>query len=116
MLARPAAAAMPSPVLVPEHEEASTILEPAPGQVRDHFPWQVPSPFEPEPATWLLGKVPAGQHPYWSEVLLQDRTEGNRRLLRYATSLHVVEDKTRPLPLIFPHLYAIERPHDAAVR
>ena len=42
------ASAVPSPVLVPEPEEAGTIPEPAPGQVRDHSPLQVPSPFEPE--------------------------------------------------------------------
>jgi hypothetical protein len=55
--ARPAAAAVPSPVLVPEHEEAGTIPEPAPGQVRDHFPWQVPS-VEPEAVQRAVEALP----------------------------------------------------------
>ena len=48
MLARPGDRPAAAAVLSPEHEEAGTIPEPAPGRVRDHSPWQVPSPFEPE--------------------------------------------------------------------
>ena len=63
----------------------------------------------PEPAAWLLEKVPAGQRPYWSEQLRQDWAQSERRLLRHAASLHVIDDDTKPPPLIFPHLYPTEQ-------
>jgi hypothetical protein len=48
MLARPGDRPAAAAVLSPGDEEAGTIPEPAPGQVRGPSPWQVPSPFGPE--------------------------------------------------------------------
>jgi hypothetical protein len=91
----------------PELDEADTLREPAPEPVQGHPRCQeveVPPPLEPEPATWLLGKVPASERPYWREQLLQDRAQGERRLLRRAASLNVVQDASQLPPLILPNL------------
>jgi hypothetical protein len=61
-----------------------------------------------EPTLWLLGKVPVGERPYWGQQLLQDRVQSEQRLLRRATALHVVQDTSPPLPLIFPYLASLQ--------
>jgi hypothetical protein len=112
-LRRPVAAPPTAPP--PELDAAGTILGPTPasGCGHDHCREVEHPPPQPEPALWLLGKVPVGERPYWGHQLLHDRAQSERRLLRRAASLHVVQDANPPPLLIFPHLAS---PQPALVR
>ena len=101
-LRRPVAAPPTAPP--PELDAAGTILGPTPasGSGQDHCQEGKFPPPQPEPTLWLLGKVPVGERPYWGHQLLHDRARSERRLLRRAASLHVVQDANPPPLLIFP--------------